>query len=164
MNNSNLFTKDELISFKGNTFELYENNNVINNKSNNLNGNLSKNNLTELYYSQSNINLLQDSIIKGIYNNPETYRHKISKQNEDQLLIIMRSIYLQYCKNQPNNIQQQIHDLNKFVLDYSIPNIITAIKQYKGYFNDITKTKEVINMPIYVSTKGDKSLMPRHFI
>ena len=161
---SNRFEPKDLNNFNGSPFQLYENNNVVNNKSTNMNGNFTKNNLTDLYYSQSNINLLQDSIIKGIYNDPEMYGQRISKQAEDELLIVMRSIYLQHCKNHPNNIQQQIYDLNKLVLDYCIPNIIIAIKQHKGYINDITKKKQVMDKPQSVSIKGDKILMPNHFI
>ena len=76
----------------------------------------------------------------------------------------MRSIYLQHSKNQPNNIQQQIHELNKLVLDYCIPNIHSSIKQYNGYINDITKQQTVMDKPQSVTIKGDKTLMPRHFI
>jgi len=76
----------------------------------------------------------------------------------------MKSIYLQYCKHQPNNIQQQIRELNKKVLDYCIPNVVSALKQYNGYIDDITKPQQIMNMPEFVNTKGDKTLMPRHFI
>jgi len=161
---SNRFNKKDFNNYNGKPFQLYENNNVKNNKSNNMTGNFTKSNLTELYYSQSNIDLLQELIIKGIYNNPKTFRQKISKQSENELLIIMRSIFLQHCKNHPNNIQNQIHELNKLVLDYCIPNIISSIKQYNCYINDITKENTVIDKPQFVSCKGEKTLMPRHFI
>ena len=105
---------------------------------------------------------MQDSIIEGVFK--VTNGTKISKQSEDELLIIMRSIYLQHSKNQPNNIQQQIHQLNKLVLEYCIPNINSSIKQYNGYMNDITKQQTVMDKPQSVTIKGEKTLMPRHFI
>ena len=163
MSNSNRFESNDF-NFNGTPFQLYENNNVKNDKSNNMTGTFTKTNLTELYYSQSNIDLLQESIIKGIYTHPETRKQKISKQSEDELLIIMKSIYLQHCKNKPYNIQKQIYDLNKLILDYCIPNIVSSIKQYIGYINDITKEQTVMDKPQFVSNKGDKTLMPRHFI
>ena len=161
---SNRFQPKDFNNFNGAPFQLYENNNVINDKGSNMSGNFTNSNLSDLYYSQSNINLLQENIIKGVYKHPDTYQAKISKQSEDELLIIMRSIFLQHCKNQPNNIQNQIHELNKLVLDYCIPNIISSIKQYNCYINDITKENTVIDKPQFVSCKGEKILMPRHFI
>ena len=159
---SNRFEPKDLNNFNGSPFQLYENNNVINDKGNNLTGNFCNNNLNKLYFCQSNIDLLQDSIIEEVFK--VSNGTKISKQSEDELLIIMRSIYLQHSKNQPNNIQQQIHELNKLVLDYCIPNIHSSIKQYKGYINDITKQQTVMDKPQSVSIKGEKTLMPRHFI
>ena len=159
---SNRFEPKDLNNFNGSPFQLYENNNVINDKGNNLTGNFCNNNLNKLYFCQSNIDLLQDSIIEGVFK--VSNGNKISKQSEDELLIIMRSIYLQHSKNQPNNIQQQIHELNKLVLEYCIPNIHSSIKQYKGYINDITKQQTVMDKPQSVSIKGEKTLMPRHFI
>ena len=73
---SNRFNKKDFNNYNGKPFQLYENNNVKNNKSNNMTGNFTKSNLTELYYSQSNIDLLQELIIKGIYDNPKTFRQK----------------------------------------------------------------------------------------
>ena len=98
-----------LTNFNGTPFELYENNNIQNNKPKNMTGTFTKNSLSDIYFSQSNIDLLQDSIIKGVF---ETSGTKIVKQSEDELLIIMRSIYLQYGKNLDYNIQEQINELN----------------------------------------------------
>ena len=159
---SNRFSPQDFNNFNGSPFQLYENNNVINDKSTNMTGNFSSNDLSRLYFSQSNIDLLQDSIIEGVFK--ITNGIKISKQSEDELLIIMRSIYLQHSKNNNSNISQQIHELNKLVLDYSIPNIHSSIKQYQGYMNDITKKQYVMDKPESVTIKGDKTLMPRHFI
>ena len=159
---SNRFEPTDFNNFNGTPFQLYENNNVINDKSSNMTGNLCNNNLSKIYFCQSNIDLLQDSIIEGVFK--VSNGTKISKQSEDELLIIMRSIYLQHSKNQPNNIQQQIHELNKLVLEYCIPNINSSIKQYNGYIHDITKQQTVMDKPQSVSVKGDKTLMPRHFI
>ena len=152
----------DLKGFNGTPFELYENNNVINNKSNHMTANFCKTSLSDLYFCQSNIDLVQDVIIKGVYKMSNGV--KIGKQSEDELLIVMRSIFLQHCKHQPNNIQQQITELNNLVLDYCIPNINSNIKQYKGYIHDITKQQDIMDMPQSVNIKGEKTLMPRHFI
>tara|TARA_B100001142_G_C14193151_1_gene600784 strand:- start:326 stop:865 length:540 start_codon:yes stop_codon:yes gene_type:complete len=151
-----------LDNYNGTPFELYENNNVVNDNANHMTGTFCKNNLSELYFSQSNIDILQDSIIEGVFK--LSGGTKICKQSEDELLIVMRSIYLQYGKNQEHNLQGQIKDLNKRVLKYCIENINSNLKQYDGYIKDITKERDVLEMPQFVHTKGDKTLMPRHFI
>mgnify|MGYP006139839553 CR=1 FL=1 len=152
----------DLKNFNGMPFHLYENNNVKNNLSNNMTGTFCESKLSEHYYSQSNIDVLQESIIKGVYK--ITNGVKICRQSEDELLIIMRSIFLQYAKHLNDNINNQINDLNKYVLKYSINNINTNIKQYQGYLKDITKQQEVMDKPQFVNIKGEKTLMPNHFI
>lgn len=152
----------DLTNFNGAPFDLYENNNVHNRKSKNMTGSLSQNTLSENYFSQSNIDFLQESIIEAIFR--LTNGIKISRQSEDELLIVMRSIYLQYSKNLDTDINTQINELNKKVLKYCVKNVNDNIKLYKGYINDITKERDVLDRPQNVDIKGDKTLMPRHFI
>ena len=49
------------------------------------------------------------SIIKRVYNQTN---HVISRQSDMNLQIIMRSIYLQYGKNLPTGIPEQVQELN----------------------------------------------------
>lgn len=151
-----------LDNYNGAPFELYENCNVKNDNSTNMTANFKQTELSNLYFSQSNIDVLQDGIILGIYK--ITNGTKIPKQSQDELLIVMRSIYLQNSKNLNYNFQEQINELNKKVLKYCIKNINTNLQQYNHYINDITKEKDVLNKPEFVDIKGEKTLMPNHFI
>lgn len=127
-----------------------------------LTGTLAKSKLSGLYFSQVNVDFLQDQMVERIYKKSKG-QHVIGKQSEDELLIIMRSIYLQYGKNGDSNLQQQINDLNERVLDYSIGNIMMNIEQHYAYLKDLTKEQEIMDKPQYVHIKGEKSLMPNHF-
>ena len=143
-------------------FELYENLNINNeNKFNNLTGKFCQNELTRAYFSDSNIDYLQNEMISRIYK--LTNGIKISKQSEDEILIIMRSIYLQYGKNNSQNIVDQINELNTKILDYSVDNIFSNIKQQQKYIHDITTERTVLDKPEYVHIKGEKTLKPNHF-
>lgn len=146
-------------------FELYENLNISNgnngNKFNNLTGKFTKNNLTNAYFSDANIDYLQNEMISRIYK--LTNGIKIPKQSEDELLIIMRSIYLQYGKNNSKNIPEQVEELNKKILNYSVDNIFSNIKQRQKYIKDITSQRSVLDKPEYVHIKGEKTLKPNHF-
>ena len=146
-------------------FELYENLNISNgnngNKFNNLTGKFTKNNLTNAYFSDANIDYLQNEMITRIYK--LTNGIKIPNLSEDELLIIMRSIYLQYGKNNSKNIPEQVEELNKKILNYSVDNIFSNIKQRQKYIKDITSQRSVLDKPEYVHIKGEKTLKPNHF-
>ena len=80
--------------------------------------------------------MIQDNIRKEV-SRKSAGQFKIGKQSEQQLVIIMRSIYLQHGKNLPTDTQKQVNDLNTKVLEYTTPNIITNIKQHIGFVNDV---------------------------
>ena len=150
-----------LDGYNGSPFVFFENNNVINKKSTNMTGTMGETELSEMYFSQSNIDSLQNDIITGVFN---VSNKKICKQSEEELLIIMRSIFIQHAKHLDYNFQEQINELNSRVLSYSIKNIHSSIKQYIGYIDSITKEQTVMDMPKNVSITGDKTLMPNYFI
>lgn len=143
-------------------FELYENLNVIN-KSDQINkiGNFKENKLSISYFSKENIDFLQNTMISEIYK--LTKGTRISKQSDIELKIIMKSIYLQYGRNMDTNIEEQVQELNKRVLDYSIDNINSNLKQYNQYIKDITSEQTIMEMPQNVHIKGEKTLLPKHF-
>ena len=94
-------------------FEFTQNLNVKNrDKFDKLTGTNSKSPMSSLYFSQTNVDYLQDQMIERIYKKSKG-KHIITKQSEDELLIVMRSIYLQYGKNNDTNLQHQINDLKK---------------------------------------------------
>ena len=76
------------------------------------------------------------------------------KQNEQQLLIIMRSMYLQYGKNMNSNIQYQVDELNNMVIDECVRIIIPNIQQQQGYIDDITSGIKVMSYAQNVSSKS----------
>ena len=57
----------------------------------------------------------------------------IDQQNCDELKIIMRSIYLQECKNLPHDIKYQISTLNNLVITYAIDQIYKEAVGYIKY-------------------------------
>ena len=76
----------------------------------------------------------------------------------DELLIIMRSIYLQYGKNLKCKIEEQVRDLNKKVTDYSVDRIIVEISKFLEYKDQINKTPLPLSHPKNLSNSGEKSL------
>jgi len=104
--------------------------------------------LSETFFSNENINALQNSIRFNVY---KQSNQVIEKQSHTQLLSIMRSIYL---KNSNSSISQKnflnhIHELNSYVSDYSIPQITSELKQYNGYIQKLENLPIPIDRPKY---------------
>ena len=112
-------------------------------------------NLNTVFFSKNNVELLHRSIITQVSNRTG---FKISRQSETELQIIMRSIFLQYSKNNPCNLQEQVRDLNKKVLDYAVNRIITEISQYLEYKDTVNKLPMPLSHPQNLSNAGQKSL------
>lgn len=142
-------------------YNLYENLNVQNDHEKIFNiGHYEKSKLSIQFFDKKNVDYLQTEMISQVFSLSKT---KISRQSDDELLIIMKSIFLQYGRNDDSNIEKQVSELNDRVLDYSINNIISNLKQYNHYIKDITSEIKTLDMPEYVDSKGEKTLMPNHF-
>jgi len=144
-------------------FELYESMNVANKEKYGNTGNQQKSKLSDLYYSQANIDYLQDEIVRQVFEKSDG-KYRIGKQNEDELIIVMKSIFLQNARNSDIDLQYQIDILNKLILDYCVDNVYINLLQYVKYIDDITKEQTVMDRPQNVDIKGSKTLMPNHFI
>jgi len=141
----------------GTTYNLYENERSPYEFKNSLKSINSENVLNRTFFSQNNIDMIQNTIINEIV---KRTGYKIARQSELQLQIIMRSIFLQYAKNDPCNIKQQIIDLDRKVIDYSVDRIITEISQYLEYKDTINKLPTPLSHPTNLSNAGEKSLSP----
>lgn len=102
------------------------------------------------FFSKANIDHLQEEMIRQVYEK-SCGNFKISRQSDDELLIIMRSIYLQYSKNLPFDIQGQVNELNKQVLLYAVPNILTRAQGYIGYMKEQSTPNKFLSNPNFVN-------------
>ena len=119
-------------------------------------GNWYKTQLSDVFFSKENIELLQNSIRAGVYKMSNN-KYLIDKQDYDELKVIMRSIFLQNSKNKPDNITGQIATLNKLVLDYAINQVYGEAQGYIKYRYDISTLAEPIAPPI-MSKLNNKQL------
>ena len=104
--------------------------------------------------------MIQNAIINEVI---KLSGYKIQRQSELQLQIIMRSIFLQHSKNNNCNIKEQIIELDKKVIDFSVERIIVEINQYMEYKNTINKLPTPMTHPQNLSNKGEKSLKLSQF-
>lgn len=106
--------------------------------------------LSRAFFSQQNIQILQNGIRAGVYHRSNG-QYMVSPQDCDSLKIIMRSVFLQYSANQPSNIPQQIEELNKIVLNYCIQQVYSEAQGYMKYIDDASTLVVPIAHPIQAS-------------
>jgi hypothetical protein len=115
-----------------------------------------QNQVQSIFFSDKNIGLIQKLLAYHVSLQTEG-NLKIGLQDVTQLKIVMKSVYLQYGKNRKNNVSDQVKELNAYVLDYCVPNIITNAKQYIKYSNDVSTLPIPIENPKYTSSAGTRT-------
>lgn len=121
---------------------------------------ISENNVNTLFFSQQNVDILQQGIRYSVY---KKTNRTIDNQNERELRVIMRSIYLQYSRNLPTNILEQVKELNSRVLDGVIPKIVIEMNQYSTYLRDASSLPIPIDRGESTSSAGTKFLVNKEF-
>lgn len=124
--------------------------------------------LTFLFFSKSNINNIQN-LIKFVINRETGY--VIDKQSNNELLTIMRSVFLEYSNHpkliDPNMSDQQklelykrytaeVYRLNELVINLTVPKIISQVQQYIDYLRDANSTYQM-DRPQFNAIKGERA-------
>ena len=112
--------------------------------------------LSQAFFSQQNIQMIQNGIRAGVYNRSNG-QYTIGQQDCDSLKIIMRSVFLQQSANQPTHYQQQILQLNKIVLDYCIQQVYSEAQGYMKYIDDASTLVVPIAHPV-MANNNDRQL------
>ena len=111
--------------------------------------------ISNLFFSEQNINNIQDMIRYNVY---KLSSQTISRQSDTDLKIVMRSYFLQYGKNDPNFLKEQLIDLNNHVLNYCVPRVYDEILQHQDYIRDVQSLPMPIARPMNMSSAGTKYL------
>lgn len=109
------------------------------------------------FFSAENITIIQNGIRAGVYKK-SNQQYIIGIQNEDELKIIMRSIFLQNSKNLAINFPEQIEILNNLVLDYAINQVYGETEGYMKYRRDASTLVVPLALPILSTNKSSKQL------
>jgi hypothetical protein len=131
--------------------------------------------VSSLFFSQKNIDALQQGICNQVYNRSGG-KYNICKQSEIELKIIMRSIYFQSLKEAPvfamqqirgiveplqpnaNMVLQEVRKLNQRVLDDCVKDILNNIQQFDRYKEDVSTMPKPIDLPRSMNNAGRKTL------
>lgn len=129
--------------------------------------------LTYLFFSDENVQQIQNVVKMLVYK----YMNQVpDDQNKTELLIIMRSYYLEYGNETqlyddslPNNIKQniirqvqnEVKKLNDIVINYVTTNVISNLEQYLSYIQDISQpygNRNIDIKPINTNIKGQRTM------
>ena len=121
---------------------------------------LQNNQLSVLFFSTKNIQIIENAIKAGVYQMSNKI-HVIDTQNRDELYVIMRATFLHYSVNQPDEITKQIEVLNSRVISYCVPKIYGEIQGYLQYKKDISTLVVPLANPAYYHK--DTTVELKHF-
>jgi hypothetical protein len=120
-----------------------------------IRGNWEPNLLNQTFFSPANFQILQNKIRYSVYSKTGKVIDPVSS---DDLFMVMRAIYLQYGRNLPTNIREQIEELNEHVAVACIPTIVSEISMFATYIRDISSMPLPMEHPVSLSSAGTKSL------
>ena len=116
-----------------------------------------RNPVLDFFFSEGNVRHLQKTMseLVDIYSDG-LYKISADKQRKSILLTIMRSIYLQSPIDHYGIVRDEVCRLNRNVLDWAVPNVISNVQQYLGYVRDKGKPYMTIDRPMNMSVQGTK--------
>ncbi len=117
-----------------------------------------KNEITKIFFSDENMKRIQKKIKEEVYRRTNGQYKLDEDQDDSDLMIVMRALYLDKCKNLPEQPIRQVKILNQYTVDYIVPDMITNIKQYFGYIKDINQPLTPMMRPMNVNNAGRKLL------
>lgn len=108
----------------------------------------------QLFFSRANTEALQSGIRYRVHVESGG-RHTIGRQSERELAVVMRSILLQYGRNNDaEDAVAQVRELNARVLRFCVPRIISEADAYAHYRRDVDASPALMDRGVASSTKG----------
>jgi hypothetical protein len=146
------------INFSIESREEYTPHNTTNLANTVLRGIVEDNETSRLFFSQENINRIQKKIKVTVYERSQGKFKLEEDQDESDLVIVMRAVYLENCKNLLNQTVRQVKLLNDSTVKYLLPDLLTNIKQYYGYIRDISQPLTPMMRPMGTTNAGRRTL------
>lgn len=125
-----------------------------------LYGRIQRTPVSDMFFSPENINILQDAIRYRVHKETGII---IGRQSDQELKIIMTSMFFKYSRHVANDVVGQVRELNGRVLDYAVKETINNLKQYLAYRRDASTMPLSLDNPEYTGVKGKKLLEIKTF-
>jgi hypothetical protein len=109
--------------------------------------------LNKVFFSQGNIDNLQSQIQSAVFS---MVGARIDRQSDDDLMLIMRSYYLQYARNGPK-VAEELAELNERVVNFAANRIAVEVEAYRYYRKDILDFPAPIEHPLVTNIYGTRT-------
>ena len=113
--------------------------------------------LEKYFFSDENAELINKQLILRVYEKSNK-QFLIANQKKEDLLIVMRYVFIEYGRNLPYDVKGQIKDLNCRVVSEILPNVMTNADQKIGYLRDINT--QPVGPPLPISTGRVERTLP----
>lgn len=125
-----------------------------------LYGRIQRTPVSDMFFSAQNISILQDGLRYRVFKETGI---TIGPQSDQELKIIMTSIFFRYSRHVNNDITAQVRELNGKTLDYAVKETVNNLKQYLAYRRDASTMPLSLDNPEYMGVKGKKLLEIKRF-
>lgn len=111
--------------------------------------------LNRAFFSKKNLDRIQARLRQVIQ---QKLGYGISRQSDDQLLIIMRAVYMQHGDHLPDSVGAELARLNDIVVAESAPIIAANVRAYLVYLEDASRIPPPLERSVNTSIKGTRTL------
>jgi len=129
-----------------------------------INKTINTNPLMLLFFSRKNVDHVLRLICKLVREFCPQYKISPEAQNKTELLTIFRSMYFSVPSNPlatGSELEEELCRLNRAVLDWVVPRMITNIQTYLGYVRDQSTRRQTIPRAENVSLAGTRTNIMR---
>jgi hypothetical protein len=113
--------------------------------------------LSDVFFGQQNIDALQHGIRYLVYEK-SCGKYVIGLQSEDELKIVMRSVYLTHARNLSTLILEQVRQLNAKVLEFVVPRVLGEAAIYVEYKRRVSTLPEPMARSESTNRAGSRTL------
>lgn len=148
-----------VFNLHGNGFEMFtkDGNDDDSYKSSILYGQLEISPLSQVFFSNVNISRVQDLMRYRVWS-ASGGKYQIGPQSVTELIVIMRAMYLQHGKFLPYQIPEQITELNRLVVEFALPKLLSEVQQLISYQKNLEYLPVPLAHPRNLSSKGTRTL------
>jgi hypothetical protein len=115
-----------------------------------------------LFFSDENLELINKELVIRVFEYTNN-KVKIPFQSKNDMLLVMRYIYVTYAKNLEKDIEKQVYKLNCRVVTELFPKLVSEIRSYMLYLEEIERNekqdRQINDLPISTKlTRGTREL------
>ena len=113
--------------------------------------------LTKAYFSRDNLDVVQRTLAGEV---ARLTGFRIDRQDDTQMLIVMRGIFLDHAKNAPRDVAAEVRRLNAGVVSTLIDQVVSGITARLSYLRDASRMRTPIPRGSATSIKGLSTTLP----